>query len=454
LLLFVMQTAIICRMSLAAQTVPDVRPTSTRLIVLIWLCLAAAISYICRLTIGVAESTIRSDLDLSKEMMGLIMSLFYLPYALGQIPGGWLAERFGSRRSIPLVAVGWSLATLSLSAAFAVPVLLAGWLANGFFQAGLFPCCARTVSKWFPANRRAFASGMLASSMFVGGALGSVAMGYLLEESGWRTAFAIFGSLGILWAVGFWFWFRDEPGEHGRVNESEVRLIQQPIGTSPTETMEVIDPWRSLLLSPATWCICSQQFCRAAGTMFFGSWFATYLQQTHGVSIKFSGFLNSLPQTALIIGSLFGGTFSDWVLSRTASRRLARQAIAASCMFTCACFVFIAYTLRQPVLAVLTISAGTLFSAIGGPTAYAITIDMGGKHLAKLFSCMNMCGNVGAAMFIFGVPWFLDATGKWDAVVLMFGALWVGAGIFWLLLNPNGDIFQQSLWKKKPHPII
>ena len=442
-------TAIICRMSFGDQTDVDARATSTRYVVLMWLCLAAAISYVCRLTIGVAESTIRSDLALSKEMMGLIMSLFYLPYALGQIPGGWLAERLGSRRSIPLLAAGWSLATTSLAAAFAMPILLAAWLANGFFQAGLFPCCARTISKWFPGNRRAFASGMLASSMFVGGALGSVAMGFMLESFGWRIAFAVFGSLGLIWAVGFWFWFRDEPDQHASVNQNELSLIRQPIGTSTEQSTDVADPWRSLLLSPATWCICGQQFCRAAGTIFFGSWFATYLQQTHEVSIKVSGFLNSMPQIALIIGSLFGGSFSDWVLSRTASRRLARQAIASSCMFACACFVFIAYFMRQPVLAVLTISAGTLFSAIGGPSAYAITIDMGGRHLAKLFSCMNMCGNLGAALFIFGVPWFLRRTNQWDAVVLIFGAFWIGAGVFWLFLNPNGDIFQQSFWKRK-----
>jgi hypothetical protein len=74
---------------------------------------------------------------------------------------------------------------------------------------------------------------------------------------------------------------------------------------------------------------------------------------------------------------------------------------------------------------------------------------MGGAHLAKLFSCMNMVGNLGAAMFILGVPQFLKHTNNWDAVLLCFGALYVAAGIFWLLLNPNGDIFEQSWWRKK-----
>lgn len=424
-------------------------PTSTRYIVLGWLCLAAAISYICRLSIGVAESTIRADLGLTKEMMGFVMSLFYLPYALAQIPGGWLSERWGSRRSIPLLAVGWSAATAALSAAFALPMLIAAWLTNGFFQAGLFPCCTRTIAKWFPLDRRAVASGTLASFMSLGGAIGSAVTGFLLVELGWRRTFAIFSTLGMAWAVGFWFWFREEPDQHSRVNEAELALIRRNVGPPASQPSADAAPWLALLASPATWCICGQQFCRAAGSMFFGSWFATYLQQAHNVSIEFSGVLNSLPQIALIVGYFLGGMVSDWVLSRTGSRRLARQGIASTCMFVCATFVLIAYFLRRPVSAVLTISAGTLFAAIGGPSAYAITIDMGGRHLAKLFSCMNMVGNLGAALFIFGTPWFLRQTGQWDAVMLTFGGLWICAGIFWLLLNPNGDIFEQTWWRKR-----
>jgi MFS family permease len=232
------------------------------------------------------------------------------------------------------------------------------------------------------------------------------------------------------------------------VNNAELDLIGKGRTHSITPEAPIRAPWLALLASPATWCICGQQFCRAAGQMFFGSWFPTYLQQAHHVSIAGSGFLNNLPQVAIILGALLGGVVSDWVLTRTGSRRMARH-VSASCMFICAIFVFIAYFLRDPKLAVLTISAGTLFASVGGPSAYAITIDMGGKHVAKLFSSMNMVGNLGAAAFIFGAPWFVNFTGAWDAVLLTFCGLWIVAGIFWLLLNSNGDIFQQSLWRTR-----
>ncbi|MGE0758544.1 MAG: MFS transporter [Pirellulaceae bacterium] len=431
--------------------------THARYIVLGALCLAASISYICRLSISVAESTIREEFGVSKDAIALVMTLFFLPYALGQIPGAMLVERWGCRRALPWFAAGWSLATAAVCFSTALPWLVGAWLVNGLFQAGLFPGCARTISRWFPPDRRAFASGTLASFMSLGGAIGSAAMGFLLEVLGWRMAFPIFGSLGLLWASGFAVWFRDDPARHPAVSPAELAVIRGPTGGEPPASADPAAAarpsavWLALLFSPATWCICGQQFCRAAGQGFFGSWFATYLQEARGMSISQSGVFNSLPLIALILGAFAGGATSDWILSRTGSRRLARQGVAATCMFLCAAFVLAAYFVQHPIYAVLMISAGTFLAAVGGPSAYAITIDMGGDHLAKLFSCMNMIGNLGTVCFILGVPQFLRLTQSWDTVLLCFGVLWVGAGLCWLLLNPNGDIFQQSFWRGIRH---
>lgn len=430
----------------------DERPSSMRFVVLAWLCGAAAICYASRNGLGVAESTIRAELGLSKEAMGLVMALFFVPYALGQIPGGWLADRLGSRRSIPLFAVGWSIATCVMGWATGLWILVTAWFLNGLFQAGLFPACTNTFSKWFPPTRRAVASGWLASAMSVGSTAASAVAALLIDEIGWRWAFGIFGATGLVWAAGFRRSFRDRPEEHGSVNRGELAIIRQPDPASAPTTQRADhelgrEVWLALLLSPATWFICSQQFCRAGGQIFFSTWFPTYLQEARGVSVVSSGVLNSLPLLAIVTGSLLGGIVSDWVLTVTGSRRWARQGVASSCMVTCSAFVVLARTIDHPVLAVLVISAGTLLGAIGGPAAYAITIDMGGRHVAKLFGCMNMVGNLGAASISLGVPRFLKWSGDWEQVLLLFAGLWLAAGLFWLLLNPNGNVFQYSWWR-------
>lgn len=420
-------------------------PTAARFIVLAGLCVAASIAYLCRNSIGVAESTIRAELGLSETAMSWVMSSFFLTYALGQIPTGWLGDRLGSRRAIPICAVAWSMATAMMSFAVGMPLLLVSRATNGFAQAGLFPACTSTIGKWFPDTRRAVASGSLSSFMSIGGAIGVGTTGVLVVGVGWRITFIGYSALGIVFAVMFYLWFRDTPARHGWVNAAECRLIRgressQPDGT-PTD-------WLNIYLSPATWWICGQQFCRAAGQIFFSTWFATYLQVTRRVSVEESGFLNSLPLIGIVTGSFLGGAVSDLILVRTGSLRLARTGVAFVSMLLCAVFVLCAYFIANPFLAVVTISLGTFCASIGGPCAYTVTIDMGGRHTAVLFATMNMVGNLGAFTFIRLVPVITQHLG-WNAVLALFGLLYVGAGVFWLMINPQGTVAEQSLIRRR-----
>ncbi len=435
-------------------------PSSAKVGVILWLCAAAMIAYICRNSLGVAEYTIREEFGLltreGEKAMGVVMGIFFLTYALGQIPTGALGTRWGSRTSIPLCAAGLSISTGIMGLANGLGLLIGARLANGVFQAGLFPCCTNTIATWFPSKLRAVPTGCLGASMSLGGAVGVFITGFLVVGIGWRATFAAYSVLGLAWAIGFYLWFRDTPRAFLAKRlpaDGGPQWLDSATSRSDTEKQAAVPtPWLAIYSSPATWWICSQQFCRAAGQIFFGSWFATYLQETHEVTVVKSGILNSLPMIALVAGALSGGVLSDGLLAMTGSRVIARKWLAAGCMATCALLVFGAYFVSDPLTAVLIISLGSFCAAVGGPCAYTITIDMGGGHVGTLFGTMNMVGNLGALAFVFGVPWFLDLTGNWDSVLLLFGFLYVGAGAFWLLLKPEGDIFDQSMVSAEPEP--
>ncbi|QDU98329.1 MFS transporter [Lignipirellula cremea] len=456
------------------------RPTWVRYQVLAWLCVAAAIAYICRQSIGVAESTIRDDLSLSKTQMGLVMSLFFWTYAFSQIPSGAVAHRFGSRLSLLGAASVWSLATGLTAFAFGFPLLLASRVLMGLGQAALFPAAVNTVSRWFPLSGRAGASGALGAAMGVGGALGVGLTGLLLGMVGWRTLFLLYALPGLLWGIGFYLWFREWPWEHSWVNASEDRLIRGdtaspepleiekpeleretgalPTGALPKDAESVPGkhdgkqseareptPWLAMYSSPALWWICGQQFCRAAGEVFFVSWFATYLQETHGVSIMTSGGLTMLPIVARVLGCFIGGFLSDAILNSTGSLRLARQGVAVVSLGACAAMVFLSMMMTDLYVCVGLVTLGSLFASFAGPAAYTVTMDMGGGHTPTLFSTMNMSGNLGAALFPLVTPFLQTWTGGWTAVFFMFGGLYVAASLFWLLLQPSQSIFEQSL---------
>lgn len=420
------------------------RPSHVRYIVLAWLCAAAMIAYICRQSIGVAESSIRYETGLNKLQMGWVMSAFFWSYALAQIPTGWLGHRFGSRHMLPLVATFWSVATGAMGLAIGFPVLLASRIANGISQAGLFPSAVNTIARWFPNNERAIASGMLGAFMGVGGATGAALTGALLTILDWRYIFLIYSFVGIAWARGFYAWFREWPADHPHVSAGELKTIGsgQPNAAKPGSYEPT--PWLAMLVSPAMWWICGQQFCRAAGEIFFASWFATYLQEARGVTILHSGLLTMLPIVGRVVGGLLGGLLSDWVLTRTGSLVWARKGVAGTSLGACAVLVFSALSVESATLAVLLISLGALFASFAGACAYTITIDMGGRHVPVVFSTMNMVGNFGAALFPVAAAWLRVATGNWDAVLVVFGGLYVVAAICWLLLNTRQPIFSPN----------
>src|SRR4026208_1066585 len=89
----------------------NARPTKTRFLVLAWLCAAAALAYVSRNAIAVAESTVRADLGLTKQQSGWLMSAFFFSYGLFQIPMARWRQRAGSRGALSLFAIVWSVAT-------------------------------------------------------------------------------------------------------------------------------------------------------------------------------------------------------------------------------------------------------------------------------------------------------------------------------------------------------
>lgn len=302
------------------------------------------------------------------------------------------------------------------------------------------------------------ASGILAAAMQAGAILAAPLTVMLLDAMTWRGVLATFALPGLVWAVGFYGWFRDRIEDHPAANAAEIALVQPSRSGEGNRNGrdDAAMPWMRLLGSRAMWMICGQQFFRAAAYVWFASWFATYLQETRGVTRIASGWLTAVPLMASLLASLVSGGLSDWVLIRTGSRTLARKGVAVVSLAICSVLVFQAYFLTDPHLATMSIGAGAFFAACAGPSAYATTIDMGGRHVASVFAVMNMSGNLGAALLATMVPWFrraVDASpavlqlfggNSWNALLVLFGGMYVLAALCWLMLRAEGTVFHNG----------
>ncbi len=437
-------------MTVATATTTS-RASKVRYRALAWLMLAAALAYLCRNAVGVAESTIRADLGLTLKQSGWFMGAFFWSYAIFQVPTGTLSQRWGTRWTLCLFAVVWSVATFGIGIAQGLGVLIVAQLLMGLGQAGIFPAACNSIGHWMPLAQRSSACGLLGAGMQVGAIVASGVTGYLLDPLGWRWVFIAFAMPGVAWAIWFCIRFRDRPEEVPSVNATELQWIRAgrdalPVITesaaaekseSPFEA-ESTSLWR-LLGKPVIWMLCGQQICRSAGYMFFASWFPTFLQKTRGVSIAESGYLQGLVLGGTLAGSVCGGMLVDWIWRRTHSLRVSRSGVGAVVLATCGCLILSAWFVRSDVLAIGLIACGAFSASLAGPCAFAATIDIGGKRVPQVFGFMNMSGNFAAALCPVLVGEIFAWTENWNLVLLLFAAIYLLGAVCWLFVNPQAD---------------
>ena len=423
------------------------RTTWVRYQVLAALCLAAAIAYTGRSCLGVAAGVVRAELGLPAPQMATAFSAFFWGYALAQIPAGLLGQRIGPRRALTLYATLWSLCCLgfTLTSGFKSLVLIQAIF--GVAQAGIFPCSAAILANWLPTSRRALASGLLGSFMSLGGALGSFLTGlaisgftwerFEIAPIAWQSVFILFALPGLIWAVCFRYWFRDDPRSHRSVNPAELRCINDNQEVRSTATPGCID-WIMMLLRLDIWMLFMQHFFRAAGYIFFATWFPTFLKETRGVSTAMSGALTALPLLAVVVGGVCGGVWIDFLYNRTGSLRISRQLTPIFSLASCAVCIFLAYFISDAKSAVLLISLGIFVAQLGGPSAYVVMIDKAGPNTAPLFGAMNMAGNLGAAICPSVVGWLVALSNNWNLVLFLFAGIYLAASLCWLFLDPRG----------------
>ena len=405
--------------------------------VLVLLCTSAAIAYIQRAALSVPASEIASDLefaDLARDM-GWIQSAWYFSYGLMQIPSGWLADRLGSRRALSIFSVVWSLATLLTAFVTDFVSLLVMWSLMGAAQAGAFPCAAKALGRIFPETERARATGLLASGMTLGGAIAPVMTAMVLESlmawadawgiERWRLLLGAYAVPGILWTVVF-------------LGLVSVRTL--PAGSRASVASVPVD-WSRLLRSWPLALLCAQQFFRAAGMVFFMTWFPTFLQKTREVTLLGSGVLTTVAGIGGVVGSLTGGFFSDWLLLKTGNKRLSRQGIAVVGMGLCSLLIVASYFVSDIQQSIALITLGAFCATFGGVSGYTVAISFGGRQVATVFSTMNMFGNLGAALFPLTAGWLVAQTGNWNLILFLFASVMAIDALCWAFLNPQGTLF-------------
>ncbi|MEO6811673.1 MAG: MFS transporter [Isosphaeraceae bacterium] len=411
-----------------------------RFLVLGAFALLAALTYLDRICMAQAAGPIRAELGLNEWQMGLVFSAFTLAYALCEIPTGRLVDRIGPRKVLTRIILWWSAFTSLTGLTRGLGSLLAVRFAFGMGEAGAFPGIACALTRWFPPSQRGRIQGVIWSMARVGGALAPPLTAALIAAIGWRHTFLVFGAVGLVWVIPFWFWYRDDPETNPRVSPEERAWIRSWTVAEPDPGEESGAPWRRILTNRSVQGLAGATFWSAFGWYFFISWLPTYLETERGLSLHRAAWLAGLPLLFGIAGCALGGWLGDRLSARLGSTRWSRRLIGSVGMTSaCVCFL-LGVRAADPVHAVLLMALASFFNDLPASSLWAANMDIGERHAGSVSGVVGTSSAVGAVISPLLFGFLLNRGWGWTPALVMAGLAFLCSGLSWLLVDSTRTV--------------
>ena len=425
-------------------TATAVAPTRARFKVLGLLFVLTIITYTDRVCIGAAAPAITEAFHLSPSAMGFIFSAFTLAYALFEIPSGWLGDYFGTRKALARIVIWWSVFTALTGVTAGFASLLVVRFMFGVGEAGAFPNIARTISCWFPSSHQ----GRALSFTFVGSYLGAAATTPLVFKlvalQGWRWPFVEFGVVGIVWALVWYWWFRDRPEEHPAVNAEELRFIRSDRVDAAHLGHARHVPWRVLLRSANLLFICGMYFAYGYALYFYLTWLPTYLLKARGFSETYAGLFSALPFLASAAGVWLGGVLTDYLSRRTGSLKIGRCVLGGFGYITSALALVAVALTEDRVIAASLIAIAAFCQMLSSPPAWSACLDVGRRNAGVVTGFMNMVGNIGGTIAPVVAGYAVEKLASWTIPFYITAGVLAFGTIMWALVNPYRSVIEPA----------
>ncbi|MEY3174512.1 MAG: putative sulfoacetate transporter SauU [Planctomycetota bacterium] len=408
-----------------------------RWLVLTWLCALSGILYIDRICISAAISPMQAELGLTNTQISYVLMAFTLAYGLFEIPTGRWGDRIGPRRVLTRISIWWSAFTVLTGLCTGLYSLILVRFLFGAGEAGAFPNAARVVSRWFPTQERGRVQGILLAASQAGGALSPFLASWLILTVGWRSAFAVFGVLGFLWALGFYAWFRDEPDEHRSVTPEELRHIRR--STAAASSQHAAIPWTKVFSSISVILLSLIMVCASFNSYIYFSWFLRYLQAARSLGQSEAGLMSSVVLACAALGTLAGG----WSLDITGAAKSpgGQRAHGSFCFLAAAALLYAALQQEDVHRSVVFTGLSCFFTQATQALWWSCAIQISGRHVGALFGLMNSVGVFGAlsSQYLVGAladylaGWGLSGRDQWDPIFLINCGVLITAAVLWAL---------------------
>ncbi|MCP2164281.1 MFS transporter [Goodfellowiella coeruleoviolacea] len=433
----------------AAPAARTPKPGRVRYSILAMLFIVTTVNYADRSTISIAGDAIQAELGISSVALGYVFSAFGWSYLIAQIPGGWLLDRFGSRKVYCWAIFLWSAFTMAqgavgnFSMGTAVGLLFLLRLLVGLAEGPSFPGNSRIVAAWFPTRERGTAAAIFNSAQYFATVVFSPIMGWLVTNLGWEHVFTIIGGIGVVLSL-VWMKVIYAPRNHPRLKQPELDHIIA--GGAVVDMDQKRDPGektaprganlrylRKLLTNRMMLGVYIGQYFINTLTWFFLTWFPVYLVQERGMTILEAGVVASLPALCGFAGGVLGGFLSDSLLRRGLSLTAARKIPIVTGLLLSTSIVICNYV--DASWLVIGCMALSFFGKGLGALGWAVVADTSPKEIAGLSGGLfNTFGSLAAITTPIIIGYIINSTGSFELALVFVGASAVMAVVSYLVI--------------------
>lgn len=423
---------------MVVNTPPGSIPTRARHLVVVFAIFLAMICYLDRIILAQAAPIFKNELGISDKQMSWVFALFTLAYALFEIPGGWMGDKWGPRKVLMRVVVWWSACTVALGSIINAGSLMIINTLFGAGEAGCFPNLTKTFKTWLPRNEQVRAQGLMWFSARFGGAITPLCVALILHYLSWRYAFRIIGLTGIVWAFFFYRWYRDNPADHASVNEAELALIPPPASKEPHKEKL---PWKTFFCNRSVFLLGMQYFLISYCWWFYITWLPTYMKEPRGFVLQkdalIGAFLAGLPLLLGGIGCWLTGLITPRLIHTFGNIKRVRCSLGFLGFMGAGLCVFLSISLNNPIAAMVALGMAGFWNDLTIPGSWATCMDKGGRFAGTLSGWMNMMGSFGGFLAGLSAGYILSWTNQnWNVPLYLIGFVYILGSFCWLGIEP------------------
>lgn len=426
--------------------------------VAIMLCAVTMLGYVDRLALSVAAPVLKQEFSFSNEDYGRITLGFLLLYAAGQLLLGPLIGKLGSKRSLSLAVVWWSVAAVLHAFGKGVWSFFGARAFLGITESVNFPAAFRVVAEWFPRAERSLAAGFITAGAGLGSIVAPLVIAPLITWvdllhgegispiNGWHAAFIVPGLLGFVW-VRIWNRHFQLPEEHPSISEAERNLIladravaPPPAGGAGSVTEQLRAYFGRLLhwfRFRETWGLLLARFSGDGAFYFFAFWIPLYLRDERGFSMLNIAWAAALPFVFADLGSFTGG----WAGQHLIRRGLSVNASRKTMIWIGALLVPLALPavyVESSLLAVICMGLGVFAIQVKSSSLFAVPTDLfPARDVATVWGVSGAAGSVAAALSQPIIGFAIDRAGSYEPAFVIVSSLHIVSALCVTLLIPR-----------------